>query len=73
MADPIPAAKFAQFDAAMRAADNDDLSDGAWFAVLEETAKHFMRVNRIKGCCNDATHQWLNNLRAAQAEGGGNG
>lgn len=61
---PIPQAKFAAFIAYMDAADNDDLPDGAWFAVMEETAADWMRRNRIKGCENSATHQWVQSCSA---------
>lgn len=63
----IPEKLKAEFFAALDAADNDDLPDGAWFAVLEETAERFMRQHRIKGCENTAVHQWI------QAKGVGNG
>lgn len=56
---PVPAAKFEAFVSCMNAANNDDLPDGAWFAVLEETAARFMKENRIRGDENDAAHQWI--------------
>lgn len=59
MSGPIPASKMPEFMAAMEAADNDDLPDGAWFAVLEEAAERVMRQHHIKGDRNDAVHQWV--------------
>ena len=56
---PIPATVFDAFVAQMDAVDWDDLPDGAWFSVLEEEAGRFMKANRIKGCRNDAAHQWV--------------
>ena len=56
---PVPASKFDAFTSCMEAANHDDLPDGAWFAVLEETAAQFMKENRIRGDANDATHQWI--------------
>ena len=56
---PVPASKFDAFVSCMNAADNDDLPDGAWFAVLEETAARFMKENGIRGDELDATHQWI--------------
>lgn len=56
---PIPAANRDEFFACMTAANDNDLPDGAWFAVLEEAAERFMRANRIRGCANSAVHQWI--------------
>jgi hypothetical protein len=59
MNNPIPREKFEEFKAVMNAADYDNLPDGAWFQVLEDTAKRFMKSNKLKGCANDATHQYI--------------
>ena len=56
---PIPKDQWDAFVDCMDAADNDDLPDGAWFCVLEERAEKFLRDNRLRGCANDATHQWV--------------
>lgn len=63
---PIPAALFPEFVGYMDSFDDDDLPDGAWFAVLEDAAAGFMAEKRIKGCSNEATHQWV----SAKAEEG---
>lgn len=68
---PIPVSKFPEFLAHMDAADDDDLPDGAWFAVMEETAAAFMRHNRIKGCENSAAHQWVQSCEPKAASKGG--
>ena len=38
---------------------NDDMSDGAWFAFLEDLAQQFMDKNKINGDNNEAVHFYL--------------
>jgi hypothetical protein len=58
---PIPKKLKDEFIGWMEAFDNDDLSDGAWFCVLEEGAEKFMKKFKIKSDdTNSAVHQLLN-------------
>lgn len=59
MAKPIPANLLDEFMGYMNAADDDDAPDGAWFQILEDAAGEFMRMHKIKGDANDATHQYI--------------
>lgn len=59
---PIPKHLLNEFVAHMAAHDNDDLPDGAWFAVLEEAAEQFMAIRRLRGDRNDAAHQYVRAL-----------
>lgn len=62
MSNPIPKALREKFNAHMVAHDNDDLPDGAWFAVLEEAAESFMKAHKLTQqwrCPNDAVHAYL--------------
>ena len=56
---PIPEYKLQEFVEWMRLHDHEDLPDGAWFAVLEESAQQFMDMHNIRGCNNSAAHQYL--------------
>lgn len=56
---PIPDYKLQEFIEWMRLHDHEDLSDGAWFAVLEEAAQQFMAMHKLKGCNNRAALQYL--------------
>ena len=47
------------FVAYMRENDHDDLPDGAWFAVLEESAERFFKEQRIRMCPNDGAHLYI--------------
>lgn len=38
---------------------NEDMSDGAWFAFLEDLAQQFMHINKIKGDNNEAVHFYI--------------
>lgn len=67
MSNPIPPRLHEEFKAFMQPTyDDDDLPDGAWFAMLEEEATSFMRHHRIKGDSNDAAHQALQLLGPQQ-------
>ena len=55
----IPKRHLAEFMARMTANDFDDLPDGAWWQVLEDTARGFMREKKLKGDENDATRMYL--------------
>ena len=59
MSKPIPKQLIPAFTAHMDAHNFDDLPDGAWFAVLEDAAQQFLDANKLRGCNNDATHQYL--------------
>jgi hypothetical protein len=59
MSNPIPKKLLAEFVAYMDAHNDDDLPDGAWFCVLEDAAKYFMKTNKLRGDRNDAAHQYL--------------
>jgi hypothetical protein len=56
---PIPKAHLDGFLAALDFADDDDLPDGAWFAVLEDAARSYMKRHKIRGDANSAVHQWV--------------
>lgn len=59
-ADPIPKRLEAEFLAALDAAENDDLPDGAWLAVLGDAAKSFIEQHSILGADpHDAVLQWV--------------
>lgn len=59
MSEPIPAKAMPEFVAHMDAHDFGDLSEGAWFAVLEEAAREFMKSRGICGDHTSAVHQYL--------------
>lgn len=59
MSNPIPQKHLAEFIGFMEAHDFDEMSDGAWFATLETAAYQFMKEKKIRGCNNDAAHQYL--------------
>lgn len=65
---PIPKFMFAEFCAALDAADDDDLPDGAWWQMLEDTAAQFMKTHNLRGCPNSATHRWVEFRSKAQQE-----
>jgi hypothetical protein len=48
-----------EFLAALDAANDNDLPDGAWWHMLEDAADEFMREHHLRGCRNSATHQWI--------------
>lgn len=57
---PIPTRLREKFIGAMQEADNDDLPDGAWFAVLEDAAQRFIDKHRLQFADNNtAVHQYL--------------
>lgn len=64
MSNPIPAHLLDEFKASMDAADDDDVPDGAWFQILEDTAQAFMDEYKLRGCSNSAVHQYIS-MRAA--------
>ena len=45
----------------MKAADeyNADEPDGAWWAILEDTARWYMKENNVKGKPFDAVHAYI--------------
>ena len=60
MSNPIPARLLSEFFGYMSAHDDDDLPDGAWFALLEESAERFIGEHALRNADpNDATHQYL--------------
>lgn len=59
----IPKRLMNEFCAHMHANDMPDMPEGAWFSMLEEAADRFMTENNLRGCRNDATHQYLNTRR----------
>lgn len=60
---PIPVKLRERFKAHMDAHNNDDLPDGAWFAVLEDAAEEFFIKFRLqRGDPNSAAHQYLRML-----------
>lgn len=60
MSKPIPVRLRDEFFAFMDSRDQDDLPDGAWFAVLEESAEEFCKKHRLKWADrNDAAHQYI--------------
>lgn len=64
----IPVRLRDEFVAAMDAADDDNLPDGAWFQKLEETAKRFIRRKKLQFIhANDAVHQWVK-IKKAELE-----
>lgn len=56
---PIPAHLLSEFRGYMDAADDDDAPDGAWFQMLEDAAHDFMAAHKLRGCANDAAHQYI--------------
>lgn len=57
---PIPKHLHGKFVGYMQGYDMDDLSDGAWFAVLEDAAQQFIDSNGLGRICNNsAVHQYL--------------
>lgn len=46
----------------MSAYDHDDLSDGAWQAMLEDGAKEFTKATGIQIDSFDAFHEYINSL-----------
>lgn len=61
----IPMRLRERFKAHMAAHDNDDLPDGAWWAVLEEAAQKFLdthRINKPWQDANSAAHQYIRML-----------
>jgi hypothetical protein len=49
----------ARLIAALDAANNDDLPDGAWFAVLEDTVEFYNEEHGTDFDPNDTVHQYL--------------
>jgi hypothetical protein len=48
--------------------DMDDLPDGAWFHILEETAEEFIESRRLKGWDeNSLVHYYLNHKSEVSA------
>jgi len=61
MSKPIPKCLHHEFVGYVAVVDNDDLPDGAWFAVIEDACQHFMDDHGMNGWAdrNDAAHQYL--------------
>lgn len=59
-AKPIPERLKDEFIGYMEAGYTDhDAPDGAWFARLENDARDFMKLHKLRGDENDAVHQLL--------------
>ena len=59
----IPVRLRTEFKECMDAMNLDDMPDGAWFAILEDTAQNFIDEHGLKYAdSNDATHQYLRML-----------
>jgi hypothetical protein len=56
---PIPEHLKDDFVGYMSVMDKDELPDGAWWCVLEDSAIEFMKEHKLKGDSNTATHQYL--------------
>ncbi len=70
---PIPVRLRVEFFAHMGAHNFDDLSDGAWFATLENAASEFARKHNLRFAdSNTATHQYLRQLQSKQKDESGN-
>ena len=65
---PIPPRLHHEFLGYMSASEDDDAPDGAWFQMIEDAAREFMRVHKLRGDANDAAHQYL---RLCNEQGGG--
>lgn len=66
---PIPVRLRDDFVAHMAAHDFDSMSDGAWFATLEDAAQRFIDKHRLKFACNNsAAHQYLRLQEARQEQ-----
>lgn len=50
----------------MAAYDNDDLPDGAWFAVLEEAAEGFFKERGLNIDRNDGAHMYIQSTNEAR-------
>lgn len=59
MSNPIPDKLIDEFIVEIWAYHEENLSDGAWFCMIENQCEEFMRKHKIKGCPNDAAHQLL--------------
>ena len=56
----FPMALVEEFMGFMAAHDCDQLSDGAWFQMLEDAAKSFCEVRKLGGICpNDLAHFYI--------------
>lgn len=55
----IPDDMWADFCAVMATQVDNDLPDGAWWQVLENTAEFFIAKRGLKADANTATHQFL--------------
>lgn len=59
IANMIPKELQDEFYGFMKIYDNEELPDGAWWALLEEAASSFIKLHKLKVDSNDATHQYL--------------
>lgn len=53
----------------MAAHNDDEMSDGAWFATLESAGEQFLSRHKLRGDGNDMAHWYLK--RAAKENGNG--
>ena len=67
MSKPIPTELYAEFEGYMDYAFNTDLPDGGWFQMLQDDAQRFMEEHNLKGCPNDAVHQFLRQKGTAKS------
>lgn len=56
---PIPQKLRDEFIGYVSAYDDDDLPDGAWFAIIEDQCREFMFIHKLRGDANDAAFQLL--------------
>lgn len=54
IANMIPKELQDEFYGFMKVYDNEELSDGAWWALLEEAASSFIKLHKLKVDINDA-------------------
>lgn len=59
MVSPVPEHLHIEFIAFVEMADDETLSDGAWWAVLQDTCQMFFDSYQIKGDAFEAVHQYL--------------
>lgn len=59
MRNPIPPRLINEFRGYMDAAEQPDLPDGAWFQVMDDAARDFMRRYNLRGDPFDAREQYF--------------
>ena len=65
---PVPASLTDEFLGYMSASEQHDVPDGAWFQILEDAARSFLRSHGLKVDANDAAHQYLRLCSEQQGE-----